>query len=71
MRNEDSSSMKIDADVVTGVLRNTRKHGVLGPIAGLVLEANISTEDCSGVVIFILSKKALMYQTNPDPKEMN
>jgi len=55
----DAGTTKVAGDVLSGTVRNLRKHALLGTIGGPTFEAEVETERGKGTVRFLLTKEGL------------
>jgi hypothetical protein len=61
---KDQASMPVAGDVVSGTVRNLRKHAMLGAIGGPTFEAEVETDRGRGTVRFLLTSERLAARGN-------
>lgn len=56
------SESKVAGDMLSGTVRNLKKHSALGHIAGPAFEADVETEHGKGTVRFLLTHHGLEWR---------
>jgi hypothetical protein len=69
LHTNDKATAKVAGDVLSGTVRNLRKHALLGTIGGPTFEAEVETERGKGTVRFLLTREGLAAQGHV-PKEL-
>jgi hypothetical protein len=65
-----ASRQKVAGDILSGTVKNLKKHAMLGPIGGPTFEAEVETARGKGTVQFLLTRTGLEAQGLVDvPKE--
>ncbi|MBK7859457.1 MAG: hypothetical protein IPJ65_12700 [Archangiaceae bacterium] len=59
LHTNDKKSKKVAGDVLSGTVRNLRKHAMLGTIGGPTFEADVETERGKGTIRFLLTREGL------------
>lgn len=71
LHSTDAGAREVSGDLVSGTVRNLKKHVVLGSIAGPTFEAELETERGKGMVRFLLTREGLASQGVVNvPKEL-
>src|SRR5689334_9232391 len=60
----DGKATKVAGDVLSGTVRNLRKHALIGTIGGPTFEAEVETDRGKGTVRFLLTKEGLEARGN-------
>ena len=60
----DAAATKVAGDVLSGTVRNLRKHALLGTIGGPTFEADVETDRGKGTVRFLLTRQGLEARGN-------
>ena len=59
LHSNDKASKNVAGDVLSGTVRNLRKHALLGSIGGPTFEADVETDRGKGTVRFLLTREGL------------
>lgn len=69
LHTNDKSATKVAGDILSGTVRNLRKHALLGTIGGPTFEAEVETERGKGTIRFLLTREGLEARGHV-PKEL-
>lgn len=67
LHRRDAAVGEVSGDLLSGKVRNLKKHVLLGTIGGPAFEAEIETEKGAGVVRFLLTREGLAHMAHPEP----
>ncbi len=59
LHTNDKTTTKVAGDVLSGTVRNLKKHAMLGTIGGPTFEAEVETDRGKGTVRFLLTSQGL------------
>jgi len=59
LHSNDKSATKVAGDLLSGTVRNLKKHALLGAIGGPTFEAEVETDRGKGTVRFLLTRQGL------------
>ena len=62
LQQTDARQKKVSGDVLSGTVRNLKRHAVIGSVGGPTFEADVETERGHGLVRFLLTREGLEAQ---------
>jgi hypothetical protein len=69
LHSKDKGATKVAGDILSGTVRNLRKHAMLGAIGGPTFEAEVETDRGKGKIRFLLTREGLESRGHV-PKEL-